>query len=556
MAEPSWEKKEAAKPSWEAEAAATPSWEAEFAGGGVPWTDIGKSAVSGTGTGILSIPGTPGDVQALAKSVAPETSEKVGNFLNNWFMQGVPKEEAAKGFTFPTTKDLQSKVEQWTGPFYEPQTPSGRISHGTFAAVPTAALGGEGLATTGLRALGAGLGGEAGNQVGQLLPESAQPWSKAVGSAIGFLAGPKGLTWNPMTSEQAAATAALSPEMKAASTAGQWTDSPRLRAMEGMSPKGQAAAGRQAETFTNDVLGRAGHQGPLDELQSTIDRAGAERENIRRSNGINPQELHGLQTANAARTYRLMQQLPNASHGEPYADLVKDIYYGPMRTVPGRIQARDTGPLPGTRYNELRDKADAGMTASKGKLNEAFGGMKGDLEKAWENSIGPQTAQEYNTAGQQMRHGITTQESIPYGSAEKNIDPKALAKAADKRSDIPLKELSQNAQKVMTELPKPSGYAPWWMDLASSGATGLMGGAAAHAYGLPGGFVHGLEAMVPGHLAKDALWNMGQRAIGGVAMSPPVQFMAKNQIAVPSALSPKAQAVVNALKMASPEGSE
>lgn len=548
----------AEKPPWEIQE--TPPWETPEVG---TLEDVGKSAVSGTGTGLLSIPGMVGDLQGIMGRF--DVSDKLKGLAESAFPNVTKKmeEESARtkksglgaalaegsadipgSYKLPSTQDIQSQVEKWTGPFYQPKTGAGRITHTATSVFPSALAGGEGAVVPLARAIGAGLGGEAANQIADLAPESAQPWIRGAGTAAGFMGTPRALTWNPMSAEQFAATRNLSPEMKSASTAGQWTGSPRWQAVEAYSPKGQAAPAAQEAAFTKDVLGQAGHPGPLDTLSDTITNQGNVRAGVRNTNEINPLETRNLQVRNAARTYGLQRNAANALDVQPYVEATKDMYYGPFRnTLP---QAAPPTTIPGPRYQAIRQNLNpqAGQGTA---MKEAFKGMKGDLDQAFLNSLTPAEAQLYQNTGQQMKHGLTINE-VPLKPNQRTITPEELYPKAINKSNEPLARYSEDSARVMSGMPTPSGKAPAWFNLANTlGAAGAGYGMG----GWPGAFAGGaVERAVLGHLVADPLWGAAAGTVGRAAMSKPIQAVAKNQYFRPgnAIVDPRALATINLLQ--------
>ena len=126
---------------------------------------MAKSAVSGLGTGVLSIPGLPGDIAALAEKggekagwgeylsgKAKGANQAIEDFWAKYTYYDPEKtkrmreqpgiSQAARSdvpgtYGLPTTQDLQSTVEKATGKFYEPQTEWGKGTHTAFAVAPT-----------------------------------------------------------------------------------------------------------------------------------------------------------------------------------------------------------------------------------------------------------------------------------------------------------------------------------------------------------------------------------------------------------------------------------
>src|SRR6202035_5825725 len=98
----------------------------------------------------------------------------------------------------------------------------------------------------------------------------------------------------PMTSERLATTNALdtvNPELKKASSAGQWTGSPRFMATEARSPRMADVPANQEAAYTQGVMRQAGSGGMFDaagraEAKQTGDTLGM----LQNANTMSPTE--------------------------------------------------------------------------------------------------------------------------------------------------------------------------------------------------------------------------------------------------------------------------
>lgn len=98
-------------------------------------TDVAKSTGRGVADFATGTLGLPGDVQALAEVGAAKVSGKSPQDFRSMMDRNM------QGVRVPTSADLQKKVEEWTGPFYEPQTTEGRYARSIGAYAPAALTG-------------------------------------------------------------------------------------------------------------------------------------------------------------------------------------------------------------------------------------------------------------------------------------------------------------------------------------------------------------------------------------------------------------------------------
>jgi hypothetical protein len=159
--------------------------------------DVAKSFGVGMGRFGIQAAGLPGDAREmlasgaqhvadyLAPGSAPNAVSKVSEFLASYPL-----------LTGPTSSQLQSAVESYTGPFYQPKTIYGDYAQTAGEFVPGALLMPEGsLATNALRyGLLPALSSET---AGQLTKGTAvEPWARTFGAILGAAPGAlRGLPW-------------------------------------------------------------------------------------------------------------------------------------------------------------------------------------------------------------------------------------------------------------------------------------------------------------------------------------------------------------------------
>jgi hypothetical protein len=94
--------------------------------------DIAKGSVRGAADFAIGTAGLPGDVQGLANVAASKITGKTPEDLQKFSSPAPP---------MATSSDIQKKVEQWTGPLYEPKLPEGRYARSATASRLRAATG-------------------------------------------------------------------------------------------------------------------------------------------------------------------------------------------------------------------------------------------------------------------------------------------------------------------------------------------------------------------------------------------------------------------------------
>ncbi len=127
--------------------------------------DVAKSAGVGVAKGSIAIAGGAGDLRGLLSKGVDYVGEKVG-----------ASPEAVAGFKggadklarltttgrilsdAPTSRDIQSKTEEYTGEFYKPKTTAGKFAQTAGEFLPAAAAGPGRLAPRIASALASGLG--------------------------------------------------------------------------------------------------------------------------------------------------------------------------------------------------------------------------------------------------------------------------------------------------------------------------------------------------------------------------------------------------------------
>lgn len=97
--------------------------------------DMAKSTGRGIADFATSTLGLPGDVQSLAEVGAAKMAGKSPQDFRAMM------DRNTQGVGAPTSAGIQKAVEQWTGPFYEPQTTEGRYARAVGSFAPAAVTG-------------------------------------------------------------------------------------------------------------------------------------------------------------------------------------------------------------------------------------------------------------------------------------------------------------------------------------------------------------------------------------------------------------------------------
>lgn len=171
--------------------------------------DVVKSAGIGIAKGTIKIPGMIGDTRELADSAFDKLFSYAGEKL------GVPAEQlaamrqetqdalakgrGATGAKFPTSQEIQSGVENVTGPFYKPQTRAGEYAETVGEFAPGAMLMGGNPAGNFLKfAAAPGIASEAADAYsrGTMFEPFARPLA-AIGTGAGV-----GTAFRPATTDR------------------------------------------------------------------------------------------------------------------------------------------------------------------------------------------------------------------------------------------------------------------------------------------------------------------------------------------------------------------
>ena len=456
----------------------------------------------------------------------------------------------------PTYDSAMNKVQQVTGPLYQPQTPVGKAIGGAIEAFPSLAMGGEGVVPSVARAVGSGLGGEflpkAADYLKPILPDWAQkyvdPTAQAVGAVAGAALGPKAVTPFPMSDARAATVAALkkqAPDFPF--SAGQQAKSPTLLSLEARSPRMAALPDQQAEAFTNAAMREMGSSGPyntpnLEQGKAVGDALG----NARRAGAITGQNYQNLvQQVQDERTNlrRVLGTLPNST---PAVDnVVEDIVEG----VPSANPSGTLLSVPGARYDHLRQKVQGMIDAAPtGTEKNALANIRQHLDNAFYNSLPADQANNVRQLNNQYSNYQIMQSMPPKRMVNETVSPEDVLNSAASymgRSGVNLEHtslapLAKNAAKVMVPHPAVNPENGNWNQIFG-GAMGALGAGAAgltsHAGVAPTTDLALLGALT-GRDYIPPLIGAAKDVAGRALSRPSVQTFLKNQLVTPNRADP------------------
>jgi hypothetical protein len=161
--------------------------------------DFAKSAGIGLAKGVIGVAGMPADVASQLASWRDAGIDNLHRFILRGFGATPEQVEESvakyhKAIETPTpfshfpkalsSGDIQSAIEQATGPFYEPQRALGRYAQTVGEFIPAALTGGEGAVANLVK--GALVPGVASEYAGSKLQDTPlEPYARAAGAVVG-----------------------------------------------------------------------------------------------------------------------------------------------------------------------------------------------------------------------------------------------------------------------------------------------------------------------------------------------------------------------------------
>lgn len=440
--------------------------------------DMGKSAMAGLARGALGMAGLPGTVEQLGRLGINAAGRALG-------AQG---DAVSPETVLPTGGDLQTRVEGYTGKFYEPQTTAGAYARTLGEFAPGLAFPGGAVQRVLGNVVGPALASETAGQVTK--GTAAEPWARLGGAVVGSgLPGLLSRSYTPVPTAptRAAHVQRLRNEGVTDLTAGQVTGSTPLMYVEQHAAdipfsggRARTQSERAAEQFTAAALRRAGindNRATQDVIDAAFVAHGQRFDDLANASTLRLTRTDERQMANAIQYYAALT--PPTNRIPFIANMFKDI-----RAISG-------APISGNVYQRYRSALEDAARASRDPVqSEALRRIRNVLDDAVERGL-PQNMQgEWRTARRQYRNLLAVSRAA--GAAGENaanglISPRHLADATKavqgarnfERGRGELQELARAGQAVMVSM--PNSGTPARLAVQSVGAG--VGGLAAGAYG-------------------------------------------------------------------------
>lgn len=485
---------------------------------------VAKAGGTGLAEGGIGIAGLPGDLQALTEKFkgTPEIQDRA-------VKEGValPTTTRAKGM--PTSADIKSAVEGWTGPLYQPKTKEEEFTRTIGQFAPGAAFPARNVIQRVLgNVVAPAMTSETAGQATKGTPY--EPYARAAGGVAGALlpsAAMRAVTPLPASPTHQRMVEILAGE-GVHPTAGQRTGSKALQYAEsalgdypGAGGGASAATARSGEEFTRAALRRIGVDSDR-ALPEVLDQAGRDIGNRfntlaqRNTLQADPQFGNDLQTA--WRDYSGLVNQPNQ------APAVRNF----LQEIVNHAQG---GNISGEAYQSLRSRieATARSAARDPYTANALRDMREALDGAMERSIQASNSGDlgaWQEARGQYRNLLAIEKAATgagENTAEGLISPKQLRGAAVgqgrrayARGQGDFADLARAGEAVMSPLPQ-SGTGP---RVAAMTVPGLLGASVGHMVGGGEGATLGATlgttaaATVPSALGRALMSPVAQRYLG------------------------------------------
>jgi hypothetical protein len=507
--------------------------------------DIAKSIlpdVASMATGTLGMPGDVGsligkgvDYAGSKLGVAPDKVQQfkdlAGGALRNNPITSLP----ANILSGPTSKDLQSKIEDVTGPLYQPQTVPGQYLKTGVDFLPAMIGGPEGLAAKALTRVA--LPAVASETAGQLTKgTAAEPYARTAAALLSPAitgAARRAITPFPNVAPERQALADTLRNEGVDLTAGQATGNKPLQWMEsalGDTPGSGAPAARvmenQGEQFTSAALRRAGIDAPRatpEVIDNAFTRIGNDFEGVAQRNNVHADQQLGNDLAQTENEYN---NVVSPSNRAPViANTSRDI---------GDMMAANGGHLTGEQYNAITSRLarQARGAVNDPQLQEGLQGIRTSLDDAMERTLFRTNNQAdfrvLRNARNQYRNMMVLEKAATgagSNAAEGLISPSALRNAvvqqsrrAYGRGQGDFADLSRAGEALLKPLPN-SGTSPRHNVTHMMQTIGAVVGGGAGSAGGPAGTALGAAA----GLAAPAV-------AGRALLSRPIQAYLGNQV--------------------------
>lgn len=511
---------------WEAEpaAAATPAAPA------VDWADVGKGAAGGLGRGVAGTVGLPGTVGGLVHSglsklgVPEEYISKAATVTG----AAIPQLKAFRG---PDAGDVQTAMEKYTGPLYQPQTIPGQYASTIAEFTPGMLVPGAGAGSTAAR-----IGGKVLNTVlpavtsetaGQLTKGTPyEPWARGIAGVGAGVVGGKIITPMRAPGGQYGKDVAILEAAGVPLTAGQRTGSKSLQYLEsnatdmpGVGARPQAIQDAAKEgldrAVTRQVYG--GHL-PADARLPQASAAGQQALS----------DEYKRLTAYGMHSTPQMQNCMTQAVAD-YEHLVQPHKRTPnIANTRGDIVNRlvsQQGQLSGKQYQAIRSQIkDDIRSATNSTEKEALREIQRSMQGAMEAGLPPAEARAWTLNDRRYALQKAIEPVVAQAATTGNISPAGLALAVKARRGAQyatqsgdLDALAQAAARVMKPLPNSGSAARIMMQ--NVGVPAGSGGVGATIGGLIGGplgaTIGGFAgAASPATTARLATSRLGQAYLG------------------------------------------
>lgn len=501
--------------------------------------DMVKSGGVGLGEGIIGTLGLPADAgNALGRGATWLIDKAIGT----------PPEERAKRMevtqrafeqdplTLPTGQQIANRVQQVTGPFYEPKTVAGEYARTAGQFAPGIAMGGGSLpARIASTAAAAG----ASETAGQMTKGTEyEPYARIGAALLGGVAlslGRRIVTPLPIPPERAAAVNALANE-GVGLTAGQATGRKALQYAESEIGGARTAEmlDRQGEQFTAAALKRAGinaDRATPEVMDRAFTRIGKQFDDLAARNPLTPDPQFARDITNTVSDYANI--VPASQRAPVVGKLANDII------------AQAKSGMSGAQYQTFTSRlAKLSRETSDAQLKQVFSGMRVALDDAMERGLVARKSPDLG-AWREVRNqyrNMLVLEKAASGAGENTalgiISPSQLRNATVQQSRRgyvrgagDYSELARAGEATMKPLPN-SGTAPRFAARTVPALVGALLG-------------HGITGDTMGMALGAAT---GNYALGRALMSRPVQAYLKNQIAASTTRGlALRRAIVNAL---------
>jgi hypothetical protein len=505
--------------------------------------------------GTLGLPGTVGGLvhSGLSNLGVPEDYISKAAKVTG---AAIPQLRAFQG---PDAGDVQTALEKYTGPLYQPQTIPGKYASTIAEFAPGMAIPGGGAGS-----IGRTIGGKVLNTVvpaitsetaGQLTEGSPyEPYARFAGGVAGGLAGAKAITPMRAPGGQYGRDVATLEAAGVPLTAGQRTGSRSLQFMEsnaidmpgvGASPQAIQDAAREGldRAVTQRVYG--GHL-PADARLPQASAAGREA----LSDEYNRLSQFGMRS-----NPRLQNRMTGALN--EYERLVL-----PHERTPNVANTRNDivdrlvqqqGRMAGDEYQSIRSQiGTASRNATNAAEKRALKELQRSMDEAMAAGLPPHEAQAWALNNRRYALQKAIEPAVAKAADTGNISPAGLAQAVKSRRGAQyaaqsgdLDALAQAAARVMKPLPN-SGTAARTM-MQNIGVPAGSGGVGATIGGLVGGplgaTIGGIAgASSPAITARLATSRLGQAYLGNRALPQDARDIIAQTLAQQAAAQPEGAA--------------